>query len=326
MGQLVSFITPVYNAGEYLQVCIESLLQQTNGLWELVLVDDGSTDGSGDVCDNYAKIDERIKVIHKQNSGQFDSRLKGISIASGDYCTGLDADDYLEIDCVEIIQSVLNERNCDILCWDIRSVTDGKETNREMMPRYGEYTNVEFLEYVVASTNYSFCNKLIRTELLRNSYFGDVPKKTRHSEDYILVCPSLCMSSSVYAIKNVLYNYRQIEGSVTHKYDLQRVYDYLDSSVCIRNIIAKYGLLTPAIEAAEDKSLITPVGSCLKYLYKHGLISSEQQDRVREHPIYKRLGKYEKINNATFDVIVFLKLFRYRFDVLLMLVYGNSNG
>ena len=321
--KLISFITPVYNAEEYLEECINSVIAQTNENWELILIDDGSTDRSGEICDRYAASYEKIKVVHKKNSGQFDSRMKGIAIASGDYCTGLDADDYLDDTCVEKINGVFYECNPDILCWNIRIVVDGIENGRGEMPVYGQFNNQEFLRYVAESTNHSFCNKLIKTELLRKSYFGNVPLNARHSEDYIMICPAICMAENIYAIDEVLYNYRQVSDSTTHKYTLQRVFDYFDSTICVTKILEWYGMLTPEIEKAEYSALVAPIGICLKKAYKSGVISEELKRKIKKHDVYSKIEKYERFGSATIDVIVFLKLFRYDCKLLLSLIYGN---
>ena len=95
MSPYFSIITPVYNSQKYLRKCIESVLEQTYSSWELILIDDGSTDASGKICDSFCN-DTRIKVIHQENAGALSSRIRGIQLASGKYQLGLDSDDYLD--------------------------------------------------------------------------------------------------------------------------------------------------------------------------------------------------------------------------------------
>lgn len=95
MNELVTIIVPVYNTGAYLSPCLESLIAQTHRDLEIILVDDGSTDGSGAICDDFARRDERIKVIHQKNSGVSAARNAGLENASGTYLTFVDADDAL---------------------------------------------------------------------------------------------------------------------------------------------------------------------------------------------------------------------------------------
>lgn len=323
---LISFITPVYNGEKYLSECIESVLNQTNPSWEMVIVDDGSTDGSAQICRDYSDRDKRIKYISKNNTGQFDSRLKGIMAAEGEYCTGLDADDYLEKDCVEKLISILEDNNYDLVAWNLRTVEEGTVTNNDRMVHYGRYTRDEFLEYVITSTNHSFCNKLIRTEILKKAFFGDVPLDARHSEDLILICPAICSSDSIIAIDETLYNYRQISGSVTHNYSGKRVLDYLNSSICIRSILDHYSMSSPGIIEVLNTVLVSLVGNCLKQAIRSGNISENEKKQIRNNPVYQELAKYEVFGNATKDIIVFLKLFRLRLDGLISFLYRNKNG
>ena len=95
MDRLVSVIVPVFNMSKYLDRCVKSILGQTYGKLEVILVDDGSEDDSGEICDRYAAVDDRVKVIHKQNAGLGLARNSGLDIASGDYVTFIDADDYV---------------------------------------------------------------------------------------------------------------------------------------------------------------------------------------------------------------------------------------
>ena len=98
-----SIITPVYNCEKYIRECIESVINQTYAFWEMILIDDGSTDGSGKICDDFSS-DSRIKVIHQENAGAFISRINGITAANGVYEIGLDADDYLDKNCLETLK------------------------------------------------------------------------------------------------------------------------------------------------------------------------------------------------------------------------------
>ena len=98
---LISVIVPVYNVEQYLDRCVCSILNQTYQNLEIILVDDGATDSSGRMCDEYAKRDERIKVVHKQNGGLSDARNAGLAAATGEYIGYVDSDDWIEPDMYE---------------------------------------------------------------------------------------------------------------------------------------------------------------------------------------------------------------------------------
>ena len=108
---LISIITPVYNVEQYLRQCIESIIMQDFQDWELILVDDGSTDKSGVICDEYALKEERIRVLHKENSGQADSRNVALQLAKADLIGFVDSDDWIESDMYSVLYHTLIENH-----------------------------------------------------------------------------------------------------------------------------------------------------------------------------------------------------------------------
>ena len=127
---LVSIIVPVYNVEPYIETCIQSLIRQTMGNIEVILVDDGSTDRSGELCDQYAEADERIRVIHKQNGGLSSARNAGISAAKGEYLLFVDSDDYVSASLVEKTVSCA-EQNQMWLSLTIRKSNCAAEENKQ---------------------------------------------------------------------------------------------------------------------------------------------------------------------------------------------------
>lgn len=118
---LISVIIPVYNVEEYLRECIDSVLSQTYENYEIILVDDGSTDNSGRICDEYAEKNDKISVIHKQNGGLSDARNKGLSLAKGEYIYFLDSDDYIISECFAELVSIIEKENSDFVFFDAKS-------------------------------------------------------------------------------------------------------------------------------------------------------------------------------------------------------------
>lgn len=324
MGKpFVSFIVPVYNTEEFLPTCIESVLKQTSDEWELILIDDGSTDFCLEICNRYASSDSRIKVIHKKNSGQFETRMRGISVASGRYCSGIDSDDYIEPNYVKIMQSIAVKKEYDVISCNIRYVLDTGENVIQKRERYGEYTGKEFLEYVSQSTDYSFCNKLIKTDLIRKSRYGNVPYQVRNAEDHIMICPSLCMAEYAYVIDEPLYNYRHRSGSITQEYSTRRALDYLCSTECILSIYNNYLADTKSIIDTELEAMAAAVGYCLKQAFTSGNTNNNEILRIRSHLLYRAVFKYGK-TSMTVDVYIFMLIFRLRLDGLLTLIYSNN--
>lgn len=112
--KLISIIIPVYNVQNYLRECIDSVIAQTYKNLEIILVDDGSPDKSGEICDEYSKKDARIKVIHKENGGLSDARNVALDIAKGEYIGFIDSDDYVEKDMFETLHTLAVEHNAEI--------------------------------------------------------------------------------------------------------------------------------------------------------------------------------------------------------------------
>ena len=113
-GSLVSVIVPVYKVERYLRRCVESIIHQTYTNLEIILVDDGSPDNCGAICDEYAKCDSRIRVIHKENGGLSSARNAGLDAAKGEYITFVDSDDTVDLDMVEYLYNILRKENADI--------------------------------------------------------------------------------------------------------------------------------------------------------------------------------------------------------------------
>ena len=161
----ISVVVPVYNVEPYLCRCIDSILHQTFSNFEVLLIDDGSTDRSGEICDQYTAVDQRVRVCHKSNGGLSDARNVGISMARGDYILFVDSDDYLEPDALEDLSGGIGER-ADIVLGGYKKVMgdqymtfsrSGTEYNRVYSAN--EYLKKANLDVVV-------CGNLLRRQYL----------------------------------------------------------------------------------------------------------------------------------------------------------------
>lgn len=223
----ISIIIPIYNAIDYLYQCIDSILNQTYQEFELILIDDGSTDGSTLVCDEYAKMDYRVKVYHKENGGVVSARKYGFRQATGKYIFFVDADDWLEPVMVEKLFTTMKKQNVDIvMCGrfedtgDIsRAVCHGIKGGRYdkaalqniVYPKM--LVNGDFFEWGLFP---GFWDKLFRKECLE-SYIMAVNEKITMGEDAACVYPCLLHVDSIYVLEECLYHYRQISTSMVKK-------------------------------------------------------------------------------------------------------------
>ncbi|MGM0167266.1 hypothetical protein IGI39_002246 [Enterococcus sp. AZ135] len=165
----ISIIVPVYNVEKYLNKCVDSILNQTFKDFELILVDDGSPDNSGLICDEYAKKDSRVKVIHKENGGLSDARNAGIDVAKGKYLGFIDSDDYISEDMYEFLYTNIVKEDADLSICGIYDVYKGKAP--KILPQYREVcTKEETMKMVLDATLISVhaVNKLYRKQLFKN--------------------------------------------------------------------------------------------------------------------------------------------------------------
>lgn len=164
---LISIIIPVYKVEKYLEKCIQSVINQTYENLQIILVDDGSPDNCGKICDECAKKDHRIEVIHKSNGGLSDARNKGLEIAKGEYIGFVDSDDYIEADMYEVLYNLLKQYNADVSICNFYTVSQGKISIKNADNGINEYNRIEILKEILLDKNiqsYAW-NKLYKKEL-----------------------------------------------------------------------------------------------------------------------------------------------------------------
>jgi glycosyltransferase involved in cell wall biosynthesis len=223
---LFSVIVAVYNLEKYVRECIESVLTQTCPDFELIIVDDGSKDSSPEICDEYAKKDARIRVVHKKNGGLVSARKAGISLAQGEYIVNLDGDDCIEPTLLEKVQTALKNSKADIVCYDYSVYTDGKkipQTLYNLTERYYDreaLQNELFSRLITAKNGERFApliwNKAFKRELLFPIQM-DLPDYVIMGEDSCISYVCIYRAKSMCVIADRLYNYRTTENSITHQ-------------------------------------------------------------------------------------------------------------
>lgn len=213
--KLISVIVPVYNVEEYLVRCVDSIINQTYDNLEIILVDDGSTDMSGAMCDSFAEQDDRIKVIHKKNGGLSDARNAGLEIVTGDYIGYIDSDDWAEPDMFEMMITNCEKYDSDVAVCRYSCVFKDFTSN-ESTDLILKMTRDEALEtYICENTERPIYNsvwsKLFKRELVKDYRFP-VGKK---SEDIMYTTKAFCNMNSCVYIGKALYNYVcDREGSI----------------------------------------------------------------------------------------------------------------
>ncbi|MBQ8813396.1 MAG: glycosyltransferase family 2 protein [Lachnospiraceae bacterium] len=179
--KLVSVIVPVYNVERYLEKCIESICGQTFAGLELILVDDGATDSSGEICDEWARRDSRIRVIHKENGGLSDARNVGIEAANGGWFMFVDSDDFITLDTIERLYLNATEHNCEIAVCNIVRIYNNGVTEPFYSP-VNTPTVWEGQQRFETLKQPSACNKLFQAELFREVRF---PKGKFYEDTFV---------------------------------------------------------------------------------------------------------------------------------------------
>lgn len=252
MEGLISIIVPVYNVEKYIKTCIESLINQSYKKLEIILVDDGSTDNSGKICDQYAEIDSRIIVIHQKNGGAANAKNAGLKVATGEYLTFADSDDYVELDAYESMVSLLLEHNADVVQCGFRQIYSHRSEQYTFSGQQ-QFNEVEYLErYTTHWTCGLLWDKLYRRELFENIYF----EEGHVVDDEFFTYQGIMKAKKIVLDSMIVYNYRQRKSSVTgsEKNRLQIIYDKLDYLVKRReNVVKKY----PQLQKRFDRHLVS---------------------------------------------------------------------
>ncbi len=214
---LISVIVPVYNVEPYIRKCIESIQNQTYKNLEIILVDDGSTDGSGITCDEYAAKDKRIRVIHKKNGGLSDARNAGLEICNGDFIGFVDSDDYIADDMYETLYDFAMKNNLDVaMCSNYLVFGDKFVKCKFYKPKIIEdkYSIIEdiFVNKQGVSA-IGVCNKLFKKNVLENLNFD----KGKAYEDVFFALKWIEKTDRFGKIYKNSYFYIQRENSITHQ-------------------------------------------------------------------------------------------------------------
>lgn len=289
---LISIAVPVYNVESYLKSCIDSLLAQTYRNIEILLIDDGSTDQSGNICDAYAQKDERIRVFHTENQGVSSARNRGIEEAAGRYLVFVDSDDKIHPQLLECYIECLDS-NCVLLCEMTETESELKQMKvDDLEQRIQAYDLKHFAKIYAENLINSPVNKLYRLDILKK-YQVHFPADKNMGEDLLFNLDYLRHAPTQYKMMELpFYYYRQDrDGSLTAAYrkDLFQIQQELAAAVeqfmkdmkvwNQENQRIHYGLYW-------DRLYMT-AAMCRSYEKAHGIC--EEEKRILNDPIWKKL-------------------------------------
>lgn len=219
----VSIIVPIYNAEKYLCRCLDSIELQSFEDFEVILVDDGSPDNSGKICDTYVNKDIRFRVIHQSNGGVSVARQTGLDAANGEYVIHADPDDWVEKDWISMLFEKIKEENADIAICDVDKIFK----KRTMVYHEDPFSDMsaDIIEKFLSGKLWGSCwNKLVRRELFGKYNIGFIPTMSMW-EDLYVSCRLMMNSLKVAYVPKVLYHYDFCvnEGSLCRRFDERRI-------------------------------------------------------------------------------------------------------
>ena len=297
MNKKISVIVPIYNVEQYLDKCVESLVNQTYKNLEIILVDDGTKDKSGEMADLWSIKDERIKVIHKENGGLSDARNAGMKIATGEYITFVDSDDWINYKMYAILINNLEKYNADISVCAVKKVYKEDVVNEKQVVNKEEIcvlTSEEALENLLDEgiLKQTVWNKLYKREVIDGIYFefGKIHEDEFWTYQIFGKCEKI-----VYTVEQ-LYYYLQRSGSIMDKpFSMSR----LDALEARNNRLNYIKQKFPKLEIKAKKSLFF---SCL-YQYQLMLKCEKIVEQRKYEQVIKKYIEYVNFNKDEKNIL-----------------------
>lgn len=304
----LSVIVPIYNVERYLKKCIDSIINQTYKNLEIILVDDGSTDNSGNICDGYALKDRRIKVIHKENGGLSDARNKGIEISTGNYITFVDSDDWLELDMYETLVTSAVKNSVKLAIGGVKVYDESSEKFRK------DYDNILITEKIISKEEFVDEIFLGIWSCWDKIYHKSIFDKVRFpigefNEDEAVMMDIIDQCNYVYITTKPLYvHYVRASNSITaNRFSIKKVDWFYHSTYNLYFVRKKY---FKSIEKAEYRYYLSLIW-CLNNM-------TADLDQFKD--IYKRLLK---ILRKEIVNIIFNKYLGWKEKVRSLLMFFN---
>ena len=333
---MISIIVPVYKSEKYLSRCVQSILDQTYSDLELILVNDGSPDCSGRLCNAWAEKDHRVRVIHKENGGVSTARNAGLDAATGKYIAFVDSDDWIEPDMYQKMIAIAEQHGCDVVMCDcVKDFSDHSEvyshdirsgfySAQQLIEEY--YPHLLMMENIEYPATISSCTILWRSTL--NTANQRYTPGVRFSEDLLFGAKLLRKARSFYYMKgDALYHYVMNADSASHTYVTDKWQDY---QLLYRNIITDFKH-DKAFDFSEqiDKCLLFFLYNTLGEIYETSLSGREKRRRIltilrtsEVRELFRRLNIYRLPIRTKQKVLTFA--YKYRLGISLLIAYFRN--
>ena len=292
--ELISVIVPVYNVEKYFERCVQSILNQTYSELELILVDDGSTDASSKMCDEWSQKDKRVKVIHKENAGVGIARNCGLEIATGEYVTFADSDDYITENHIKNLYTALKENDAQAVIGAHTSVDKNlKSTQRPILHREGLYKDEEILEQIVipligadvdfhndVEVDASACMNLFSMKIIKENNLRFKSERYAVAEDQFFNIEYFYHTDKIVAVNEYGYCYFENTSSTSRKYNEKRFERTINYYTEMRKLIEKYSL-TDKVGFRAERSFLMKIRVAIRLIALSDLKLSQKISKIR---------------------------------------------
>lgn len=311
---LISVIVPVYNAENYLERCVDSLLAQTHTNLEIILADDGSKDGSGAICDSYSRKDPRVRVLHLTNGGASSARNAGLEIAAGEYLTFADSDDWVDADAYEQMLRLAIEQEAKLVCAGrYNELGETGETIPGLCPEKLEMISGEALMgrmFVWDNVDGAVWDKLFHRSLFRQIRFP----VGRINEDVLVVYQTARIVDRVVMYNRPLYHYFHHVGSVTNSGISDKVFHFaMLTDAVYPEVLREYPAVASQARYFRVRSLVFGIQSVVlsdeksreKYDGQYRALKKE----LKKHWAFLLTGKYFTPRERIMDILLMWGLY-----------------
>ncbi len=285
-----SVVVPIYKVEEYINECVDSILNQSFDDFEVILVDDGSPDSCGKICDEYAKMNERVRVIHKENGGLVSARQAGIKIAQGEYIVNVDSDDYIDKDMLKNSNEIINSYSPDAIYFSMMNFKGQKRWISDECIDEGFYNENSIKEKIyplallsedMQKLNYLITVKVTKREILQPIQLSVSPKVS-YGEDTACSVPLIANIKSLYVSHLPMYNYRHRGTSMSNKFN-SKWFDSLNEAVI--------GIETMCSGISDISEQINRYTMSITFAILNIMVRTKENDAVNE--LTKKLYEYK---------------------------------
>lgn len=242
MSDLISIVVPIFNVEEYLERCISSILMQTYANIEVILVNDGSPDKCGDICDYYSKLDNRITVVHKENGGLSDARNVGLEISKGEYITFIDSDDWIHKEYISKLYELIKKTNSDISVCNFLRVSKDDFENKIIKDKIYEFTNIGALKQL---QNEFYIQMVVAWgKLYKKILFDGIrfPVGRTHEDEFTTYKLLYKSKKVIFTTRPLLYYWQRHDSIMGNKLNLKRILDSILSRKERADFVYKIGI------------------------------------------------------------------------------------